>query len=100
MIRREIVCQDRFEAILAKRRALVCRLSGVDGGGTSFGDQFVLRIEMPVEPAVGQTGRCHHIIDAGAINSFSAKLRCGRLDDATPCLCSFDLRLLHSILPF
>src|SRR5712691_5386090 len=67
------------------------------GLGTGLGDELVLRLEVLVEPAVGQAGGTHQVVEAGRDDPMLAELSAGRRDDPFAGLRRFLSRLPHDV---
>src|SRR6202011_1404073 len=67
------------------------------GLGTRLGDEPVLRLEVLVEPAVGQAGGTHQVVQPGRDDPILAELPAGRRDDPFAGLRRFFSRLPHDV---
>ena len=100
MVRREIAGRDLLQPALPKVRAGSGPADfGFHSRGAGLGNQLVLRVEMPVEPAMGQAGGGHQLAEAGGMDAVAAKFSGGGLDDPTPRFGGFELSTSSSGAP-
>lgn len=79
---RQVAVDERVQRPLLAEECLAMRIEFCRRGEEGLFHQFVLGLEVCVEPAMGQVQRLHQGLQAGGANAIAAKAHGRFLDDA------------------